>query len=438
MATNFNTPYRILSLDGGGSWALIQAIALADIYGLNTNGRDILRKFNLAVANSGGSIVLAGLILDMTPRQIFNIFDSELTRKRIFDKNFFDDYIVDTGFRRYSTKSKFSGLRNAFPATIRNLVNTPLASINQQFGITTEVVISAFNYDRERTKFFRSNLASNAASISEPGLPDATLLQAIHASSTAPVKYFDDPAIIPAGDFDMRFWDGGVGGFNNPVMAGVVEALANYPQQRENIRILSIGTGNNFLPLWTPGTINNGLFKKPEDPCLITDISLVARAIVSDPPDAASYTAHVVLGGSLPVGGQPLQGGHLPLVRVNPLVQPIKVQGQQGQFGFPKSNNQQRPIPFTHSDFIRLTQLELDAIEPEDVNLIKRFTALWLDGDIANQPIRTGGPTLDCEIGHDRYRAALAQWRMYDRTVLDPGTPEANANRLAIQNILWP
>ena len=56
--------YKILSLDGGGTWAILETMALKQIYGGDTSGHQILAKFDLAVANSGGSIVLAGLVLD--------------------------------------------------------------------------------------------------------------------------------------------------------------------------------------------------------------------------------------------------------------------------------------------------------------------------------------------------------------------------------------
>jgi uncharacterized protein len=57
-------PYKILSLDGGGSWALVQASVLLDIYG-DIRGHELLRQFDLAIANSGGSLVLACLCNDM-------------------------------------------------------------------------------------------------------------------------------------------------------------------------------------------------------------------------------------------------------------------------------------------------------------------------------------------------------------------------------------
>lgn len=50
--------FRILSLDGGGSWALIQVMALQAIYSENTTGHNVLKDFDLVAANSGGSITL--------------------------------------------------------------------------------------------------------------------------------------------------------------------------------------------------------------------------------------------------------------------------------------------------------------------------------------------------------------------------------------------
>src|SRR5882762_10523026 len=56
--------FRILSLDGGGSWSLIQIMTLIDLYrsgGALLTGHHVLRDFDLVVANSGGSMILGGL-----------------------------------------------------------------------------------------------------------------------------------------------------------------------------------------------------------------------------------------------------------------------------------------------------------------------------------------------------------------------------------------
>src|SRR5438046_1657753 len=75
--------YRILSLDGGGTWALIQARALRQIYG-DLRGRDVLAQFDLVAANSGGAIVAAALACDFTLSEIDALFGDESARDEIF------------------------------------------------------------------------------------------------------------------------------------------------------------------------------------------------------------------------------------------------------------------------------------------------------------------------------------------------------------------
>lgn len=421
--------YRILSLDGGGSWALIEAAALGDIYGLKTPGHEILNHFDLAIANSGGSIVLAGLILNMSPAEILATLFDESIRKGIFVKKFLNEYIVEIlnekfSFRKYKTKNKYDGLSKAFQGKRIDILLTEINDIQNGFPIKTDIVISAFDYDRERAKFFRSRKDSKTG-VHSPGV---TLRQAIHASSTAPVKFFDDPAYVEDGELH-RYWDGGVGGFNNPVMAGVIETLANYPEKRKDLRVLSIGTGNNFLPLWKPGAPKNGLYKPRLSPGLVNDITLIAQAIVSDPPDAASFNAHVVLDGDLPPPDPqnrgPASGYVKHLVRMNPLVQP-RVLGKGWDF----------PLGISPYDFIELTQLQLDAVGRQEVDVIRRFTKAWLQGQITNQAIQCNTKTLKHEIGHEKYAGALDHWRTFDNQAL-AGNAWA-VNHQAVLQKLWP
>src|SRR5437762_10723620 len=76
-------PYKILSLDGGGSWALVQARVLLDLYG-DINGHELLREFDMVIANSGGSLVLACLSNDMALGEIENVFLVETNRRQVF------------------------------------------------------------------------------------------------------------------------------------------------------------------------------------------------------------------------------------------------------------------------------------------------------------------------------------------------------------------
>lgn len=45
--------YRILSLDRGGTWSLIQVKALMALYGESTSGHTVLKDFDLVAGNSG-------------------------------------------------------------------------------------------------------------------------------------------------------------------------------------------------------------------------------------------------------------------------------------------------------------------------------------------------------------------------------------------------
>src|SRR5882724_8250191 len=111
--------FRILTLDGGGSWALIEVAALIDLFGgRSTRGHDVLRHFDLIASNSGGSIVLGALVKDMALGDLYDLFADPVKNKRsiIFVKlGFFSD-VTDRTARllgigaRYDTQKKLEGL----------------------------------------------------------------------------------------------------------------------------------------------------------------------------------------------------------------------------------------------------------------------------------------------------------------------------------------
>ena len=69
-----SSPYRILSLDGGGRWSLISVMALQRIFGEQARGHDVLKNFDLVAANSGGSIVLGALAENMSLDELLDLF----------------------------------------------------------------------------------------------------------------------------------------------------------------------------------------------------------------------------------------------------------------------------------------------------------------------------------------------------------------------------
>jgi patatin-like phospholipase/acyl hydrolase len=157
--------YRILSLDGGGSWALIQVKALIELFGPDKPGREVLQDFDLVAANSGGSIVLGCLVEDLSLSEILAFFNDEAQRKSIFSKS---DSLVDRALHdiaglgpKYSQKNKLSALRHALPQRGNLSLADAIAGIRRA-GVSEglHVLITSFDYDRNRATFFRSTPAT--------------------------------------------------------------------------------------------------------------------------------------------------------------------------------------------------------------------------------------------------------------------------------------
>jgi hypothetical protein len=400
--------YRILALDGGGPWALLQVMALNRLYssagdGTDITGHDVLRKFDLIAANSGGTLALGGLILNWKLADILNTFLNPTSRARIFvPASFLDDPIahltqlVDFG-PKYSTKGKYAGLRSMLGTDGDKHVTTVPGTIGSGYNQNpVHVVFCAFNYDTNREVFFRSNTASLAASFAPP--PQVTIAQAIHASANPPINYFDAPADLPQ---HTRYWDGAVGGYNNPVLAAVTEALAN-GADRSSIKALSLGTGNVVLPPALGQTNEDPDLTAPRQAStMLSDVKKMASSILDDPPDAATFHAHVVLGGEMPQRGSSLPVDSA-IVRMNPLIQPEKGAGDVPWV---------LPQGMSRDDFRAIRDLPMDATKQDDIDRIRAFGEMWIAGDIRNQPIRANTVTLDPEIGDGRFQFAEAKAR---------------------------
>src|SRR3989475_563650 len=241
--------YRILSLDGGGTWALIQARALRQIYG-DLRGRDVLAQFDLVAANSGGAIVAAALACDFTLSEIDALLGDESARDEIFvtlpSWARIPSAVLDLG-PKYRASAKLDGLKDRLAPTGDTPLDRLAQAIQRPGGPKPpDYCIVAFDSDTLRAVFFRSNVESNARS--GPVGPSPTLAEAVHASSNAPVNSFDAPATFDTPAYlGRRFWDGALAGMNNPLLAAVVEARAN-DVRAEDIIALSIGTGSVILP----------------------------------------------------------------------------------------------------------------------------------------------------------------------------------------------
>ena len=390
-------PFRILSLDGGGAWSLIQVQTLINLYSGETRGNEVLTEYDLVAANSGGSLVLAGLVENLKLSDLLLLFMDESKRRSIFSptRNIGNDALQSLAGigPKYSAEAKLPAIERLLPQTgakpLQGITETTLGP----GGKPVRLLIVGFDYERNRAVYFRSIAATSPGLGSgAPAPSQVTLAGAVHGSTNAPINYFDAPASLPF--YPDRIWDGGITGNNNPALAACVEALVCQVPADE-LRVLSIGTATVCLPLSEPAAAATPFYAARPVSSLAGDLGKLAAAILDDPPDAASFIVHTTTGGSsgmiLPVVSR--------VVRMNLLVSPAR---QNGQWDAPNG--------WTTAQFQYLCNLGMDAVDQNQVQYIADWCQLWLQDGAPNQPLRMNGETLAVEVGYGKYSEAKRAW----------------------------
>ncbi|HVW12607.1 MAG TPA: patatin-like phospholipase family protein [Mucilaginibacter sp.] len=427
--------FKILSLDGGGSWAMIQARVLKDIYG-DIAGHDLLKKFDLAIANSGGSLVLACLCCNIKLSDIVAIFENQAEREQVFSALTAAEkiengiaalrFILEMG-PKYSTERKYSGLVDVLSkkqapkpaAGAQPIVEMFLDQIPAAIGKSDlQLIIIGYDYFRRRANFFRSKLDSRTNQFG--GTPfRVSLASAIHCSSNAPVNYFDVPATIimssTAGNDDRSnwFWDGAISGFNNPVLAGVTEALTNGVDPKD-MRVLALGTAtgdktiitdygtstnNDIKAIYNANLDNTDLTVTDHSFSFAHDIKELATSILGDPPDTDTFIAYSLMHPTLPAEGN--------LVRINPCMAAV-LDPASKRFVPPAVYNADDA---GRADFVKLLQLDMDAVQQDEVGLITSLCDKFIVEDgpcVQNQLIRGTADTR--HLGYTTYADAKKRW----------------------------
>lgn len=393
--------FKILSLDGGGSWAIIQLLTLHDRYG-NMKGHELLRKFDLIIANSGGSIVLAALAENYSLEEAIDLFKVKENRDRIFHKNSFRDRFFPTDYLRalglgfgpkYSSKKKKEAFENLFPQ-VNGLQMEELPNVIGNESL--KIVVCTYDALNNRAKFFKSYSESDSVK----------LTQAINGSSNAPVQYFDFPARFKAKKSDVFYelWDGALGGFNNPVLAGIIEAY-KLGVPMDTLRVVSLGTSNKLMSnhekkqFWkwkqiaTKYRRKKLIFKKlrPQFKFFMITVLNQAKTILYQPPDTANYIAMIFLKAN--TGLLPNQN----FIRLSPLIH------------FDTNSNEE-----IRSQINALYQLDMDLTKDSEVDLLLDCFDNWRLGNIYNQPIdfevKRNNDVVLIE-GQKTYADGLEQWR---------------------------
>lgn len=383
--------YKILTLDGGANWSLLQCMALDALYP-GMRGREILGRFNMVAANSGGSLVLAGLLKDQTATEILASFDNPDSPTSLFVKLPLLarlPSLLGLG-PRYSTAKKGERIRSSLDA-IHDRAMCNLADLFPDPTKAPKIFVIGFDYDRLRAMFFRSYNTRAGQTASTDSLVDA-----VNASSTAPVIFFDKPAVVG----DQRYWDGAIGGYNNPVLAAVVEALIDNARATE-IAVLSLGTGRtSHVPLDHP--IKAGppeFFVRRGRACLLGDIRKVAGSILDEPPDAAGYAAYVMLGNAVAANSEQRRAT---LVRLNPSIQPV-LSGKAWK----------APTGLSPYELKTLMNLPAALTSGDAVARVKTLGRKWIEGLVPNEPIRWD-KDLNTSIGDRTFKEGREHWRLFD------------------------
>jgi patatin-like phospholipase/acyl hydrolase len=152
--------YRILSLDGGGSWAVLQLLTLMEKYG-DVNGHEVLRDYDLVIANSGGSIILTALAENFQLSKALSLFDQREMREEIFQKNRFRDRFFPVDYIRifapfgpkYSAPQKGKAFKKLFPQVASQQMSDLPKFIGKE---DLKLVVCTYDALNNRAKFFRS------------------------------------------------------------------------------------------------------------------------------------------------------------------------------------------------------------------------------------------------------------------------------------------
>lgn len=213
-------PFRILSIDGGGIKGVFPAAYLAELERGFLGGRPIANYFDMIAGTSTGGIIALALAHGMTAQQALRIYVER--GERIFP--------TLNGWRKWGRLVRWLSRPKHDQAVLKQ-------ELVEVFGAkalddaSKRLVIPSFEGRHGEPFIYKT-----------PHHPDyqkdrvKTFAQVALHTTAAPSYY-------PAVDNDGYVMiDGGVWA-NNPVMNALVDALACYDVPRENVRILSLGTG---------------------------------------------------------------------------------------------------------------------------------------------------------------------------------------------------
>lgn len=230
----------MLSIDGGGIRGILPATILTEFERRYGNGRPAGDFFDLIAGTSTGGIIALGLSIGLPAKRILDLYLEH--GAEIFPALTWDILKVRRALRRarglfhhaFSSEPLRSHLEAVFGDTIIGTAAHRLCV--PSFDGFTEVYIFKTPHHPDYKTDWRD-----------------TLVTAAMATAAAPTFF---PVYKDRGRF---FADGGAWA-NNPVMIGLVDALACYQLDRRQVYILSLGSGDTEIRLSGKQIIKGGVW----------------------------------------------------------------------------------------------------------------------------------------------------------------------------------
>jgi patatin-like phospholipase/acyl hydrolase len=219
LSSHPETPFRVLSLDGGGAKGFYTLGVLKEVEA--QIGEPLYRRFDLVYGTSTGAIIAALICLGKTTDEILELYKSHVVK------------IMANWLPGSKTAALMSLARDVFG-------DDTFSAVRTRIGIV------AARWVEERPMIFKSDLgqAFGQKATFEPGF-GAKVGEAVAASCSA--HPFFKRFKLQTSHGRVELVDGGYCA-NNPALYSLTDATGSLGVLRNNIRLLSVGVGQYPAP----------------------------------------------------------------------------------------------------------------------------------------------------------------------------------------------
>jgi len=215
--------FKALCIDGGGVRGIYPATILNEIE--KRLGTPVIEHFDLAAGTSTGAIIAANAAVQNPMDEATELFEKHA--ESIFQK---PPWRCGIAKSRYGKRKLRKLLQEQFGDTKLKEIKPPCC-----------LMIPAFNISTGTVHVFKSAYLAQFEPYRRDG--EVPLVQAVLASCSAPT-YFDPEQIKQPGRAEPDLiCDGGLWA-NDPSIFALTEAVAKFERAPEEVKILSIGTGD--------------------------------------------------------------------------------------------------------------------------------------------------------------------------------------------------